>query len=72
MYSCCEYSYFGLINPFHCSPLSATYFSPIFQQLSVHILTSSTFTGIMLYDTSDIYHVFFLSLFHEGEMFFGR
>jgi hypothetical protein len=37
--------YFGLFNPFHYSPLPLYLPPPIFQQLSIHILISSTFTS---------------------------
>jgi hypothetical protein len=37
--------YIGPFNPFHYSPLSLYLLHPIFQQHSVHILISSTFTS---------------------------
>jgi hypothetical protein len=37
--------YFGPFNPFHYSPLPLYLPSPIFQQLSTHILISSTITS---------------------------
>jgi hypothetical protein len=47
-----EYTLFLSIQPFFCSPLPF-YPSPIFQQLSVHIIISSTFTDVMFYDIVD-------------------
>jgi hypothetical protein len=45
---------FGSFNPFHCSPfpfyLPST---PIFPQLSIHILISSTFSDVMFYGITD-------------------
>jgi hypothetical protein len=40
--------YFGPFNHFHCSPLPLYPLPSHFQQLSVHILTSSTFTSYVL------------------------
>jgi hypothetical protein len=37
--------YFDLFNPFHYSPLPLYLPTPIFQQISMHILISSTFTS---------------------------
>jgi hypothetical protein len=48
MYTHCEYTLLWPINLFHFSPLPPT--PPIFQQLSVHILISSTFTDVMFYN----------------------
>jgi hypothetical protein len=46
--------YFGPFNSIHCSPLFLPYSpAPIFQQLSVHILMSSTCTDVMFYDITD-------------------
>jgi hypothetical protein len=44
--------HFGPFNPFHCSPFPLPS-HPHFQQLSVHILMSSTCTDVMLYDITD-------------------
>jgi hypothetical protein len=40
---------FGLFNPFHCSPLPLYLLPPIFQQFSVHIFISSTFTHYVIW-----------------------
>jgi hypothetical protein len=45
--------YLGMFGPFHYSPLPLYLPAPIFQQLSVHILTSSTITDLMFYDITD-------------------
>jgi hypothetical protein len=50
--------YFGPFNPFHCSPLPLYLPPSIFQQLSVHILVSSTFTDVMFYDITDVLSFF--------------
>jgi hypothetical protein len=52
--------YFGLFNPFHYSPLPFYLPPPIFQQLSVHILVSSTFTDFTI--LLMLCHSLFLSL----------
>jgi hypothetical protein len=44
--------YFVLLSPFHCS-LTSFSPTPLFQQLSVHTLISSTFTDVMFYDITD-------------------
>jgi hypothetical protein len=44
--------YFHLYNLFLYSPLPL-YSHPLFPQLSVHILISSSFTDVMFYDTAD-------------------
>jgi hypothetical protein len=41
--------YFGSFNPFHYSPLPLYLPLPIFQQLSIHTLISSTFTCYVLW-----------------------
>jgi hypothetical protein len=45
--------YFGPFNPFHYTLLPLYFPRPIFQQCSVHILISSTFTGVIFYDIID-------------------
>jgi hypothetical protein len=45
--------YFGPFNPFHCSPLAFYLPSSSFQQLSIHILISSTFTDGVFYNIVD-------------------
>jgi hypothetical protein len=46
--------YFGPFNPFHYSSLtSLSPTPPIFEQLSIHILISSTFTDLMFYNITD-------------------
>jgi hypothetical protein len=45
--------YFGSLNPLLYSPLPLYLPPPIFQKLSIHILTSSTSTGVMFYDITD-------------------
>jgi hypothetical protein len=52
VYPCCGY-YFGPFNPFHYSPLPL-YFPPLtFQQLSVDILISSTFTDAIFHNITN-------------------
>jgi hypothetical protein len=41
--------YFGLFSRFHCSPLTLYLSTPIFQQLSIYIHVSSTFTSYILW-----------------------
>jgi hypothetical protein len=45
--------YFGLFNPFHYCLLPFTSHPHIFQQLSVHILISSTFIDVMFYGVAN-------------------
>jgi hypothetical protein len=45
--------YTGLFDPSHYSSLPLYLPPPIFQQLSIHILTSSTCTDVMCYDIVD-------------------
>jgi hypothetical protein len=52
--------YFGLFNPFHYSPLPLYLPPPIFQQLSIHILLSSTFTDAMFYNIIDALSLSFI------------
>jgi hypothetical protein len=52
MYPAMSLHYFGPFNAFHCSPLPLPS-PPIIQQLSVHILMSSTCTDVMFYDITD-------------------
>jgi hypothetical protein len=54
--------YFGPFSPFHCSPWPFSLPPLIFQQLSVHILISSTCTDVMFYDITDALSLLFLSL----------
>jgi hypothetical protein len=49
MYPCCEYT---LLCQFNASitPLTPSLLAPFFQQLSIHIAISSTFTDVTSYD----------------------
>jgi hypothetical protein len=58
--------YLGSFNSFHYSPL-LLYFPPLLlQQLSIHILLSSTFTDVMFYDIIHIYFFFSTGAWTQG------
>jgi hypothetical protein len=60
MYANVGLLYFGPFSSFHNSPLSLYLPPPIFQQLSVHILISSTITSyVMKYYWCSIKHMLF-------------
>jgi hypothetical protein len=63
MYSYCDCTYFGLFILFHYSPLSLSPRPLFFQQISIHIVISATFTDVMFAILLVLYLFLLLYLF---------